>query len=287
MNSRTRPLDRPRKRFGQHFLEPAWVEKLVASIAPERDDVFIEVGPGPGVLTRPLAARSRHVIAVEIDRNLSARLRQASLPNLTLIEGDFLDLTADQIRDALDRIGNHGTLRGAGNLPYNVASPMLAHFSGLYLAGLPIQDATVMLQREVADRLAAPPGSREYGVPSILIGQIAVVRRLFTLPPGAFRPPPKVDSAVVRLSFHPPEPAARNPAIFVALVQAIFTRRRKMLVNALRAFSPGASVSPGTALERAGLDGRRRPETLTVAELVRLADAFDALLGDGGLAARR
>ena len=134
-----------------------------------------------------------------------------------------------------------------------------------------------MLQREVADRLTATPGTKEYGVLSVLIGHSAKVRRLLALPPGAFRPPPKVQSAVVRLEFHPPDPAARDAALFAGLVQAIFTRRRKTLANALKAFPPSATLPPADALERAGLDGRRRPETLSIPELVRLADAFAAI----------
>ena len=134
-----------------------------------------------------------------------------------------------------------------------------------------------MLQREVADRLTATPGTKEYGVLTVLIGQSATVRRLMALPPGAFRPAPKVHSAVVRLEFHAPEPAARDAELFAGLVQAIFTRRRKTLANALKAFPPSATLPPADALKTADLDGRRRPETLSIPELVRLADTFAAI----------
>jgi 16S rRNA (adenine1518-N6/adenine1519-N6)-dimethyltransferase len=137
----------------------------------------------------------------------------------------------------------------------------------------------VMLQREVADRLTAPPGTKEYGVLSILIGHKAKAERIFSLPPGAFRPAPNVHSALVRLRFHAPEPPARDPAGFARLVQAIFTRRRKTLANALLAYVPTGIAE---ALARSGIDGRRRPETLSIAELVSLSDAFVGSGGSGG-----
>jgi 16S rRNA (adenine1518-N6/adenine1519-N6)-dimethyltransferase len=144
----------------------------------------------------------------------------------------------------------------------------------LYAAGLPLADATLMLQREVADRLTAVPGTRDYGILTVLIGHHARVERVLALPPGAFRPVPKVRSALVRLRFHPPAPPSRDESLFSAMVQAVFTRRRKTLANALLAFSGAARLPPLQALEVAGLDGRRRPETLSIAELVRLSDAF-------------
>jgi 16S rRNA (adenine1518-N6/adenine1519-N6)-dimethyltransferase len=159
----------------------------------------------------------------------------------------------------------------AGNLPYNVASPILFKLLALRGGGLPIGDAQVMLQREVADRLTAPPGTKDYGVLSVLIRHHADADCVLTLPPGAFRPSPKVHSAVVRLRFHPPDPAPRDADVFTAMTRAIFTRRRKTLANALQAYRSGGIVA---ALERAGLDGRRRPETLTIGELVELSDAL-------------
>jgi 16S rRNA (adenine1518-N6/adenine1519-N6)-dimethyltransferase len=264
-----------RKRFGQHFLERAWADKLIQAIAPASDQTFLEIGPGRGALTLPLAARAQRVLAFEIDRDLAAGLRAAALPNVTIVDGDFLDVTAKQLRDALAP-APPATLRVAGNLPYNVASPILFTLVALHRAGIPLADASIMLQREVADRLIAVPGTKEYGVLTVLIGQAARARRLMALPPGAFRPVPKVESAVVRLEFHAPEPAAVNPDLFAALVQAIFTRRRKTLANALKAFSLSATVLPAAALKAAELDGGRRPETLSIPELVRLANVFAA-----------
>lgn len=257
---------RARKHLGQHFLEPAWVEKVVAAIGPASADRFIEIGPGRGALTAPLAARVAEVIGVEIDRDLAAMLRAAPLSNLTVLEGDFLDNRVQE------RLGNliaetRSPFRIAGNLPYNVASPMLFSFVELFARGLPIVDATVMLQREVADRLLGVPGTKAYGAMTVLIGHNARVDRLLNLPRGAFRPPPKVLSSVVRLSFHAPDPPVRSPKLFQNLVQAVFSRRRKTMANAIRALA-GAKALP------AWLDGSRRPETLGIAEFARLADDF-------------
>jgi 16S rRNA (adenine1518-N6/adenine1519-N6)-dimethyltransferase len=213
------------------------------------------------------------VFAFEIDRDLIPALREAAAPNVTIVEGDFLDVTAHRIRAELGRAGvpPGASCRVAGNLPYNVASPILFKLIALIDEGLPITDAVVMLQREVADRLTAAPGTKEYGVLTVLIRHRADVRRLLALPPGAFRPQPKVFSAVVRLRFHPPSPPARDLTVFEGLTKAIFTRRRKTLANALQAYRTDGLAE---ALRLAGLDGRRRPETLDIPELVALADAF-------------
>jgi 16S rRNA (adenine1518-N6/adenine1519-N6)-dimethyltransferase len=270
-----------RKRFGQHFLEPVWVAKVMRAIDPQPADHFLEIGPGRGALTRPLVERVASVQAFEIDRDLAAGLRdhgnvhaesepagEKPTSTLTLVEGDFLE-TAGRLAGEKSR-----PLRVAGNLPYNVASPILFKLLELHASGVPLVDATLMLQHEVADRLIAPPGGKEYGVLSILVQHTADVERLLSLPPGAFRPPPKVRSALVRVRFREPRPPADDPETFAALVQAIFTRRRKTLTNALLAFPMSSRIPPAAALARAALDGRRRPETLAVAELVRLANVF-------------
>ena len=273
---------RARKRFGQNFLEPAWVDKVVAAIAPTAGDTFLEIGPGHGALTRPLAARAGRVVAFEIDRDLAADLAAAPPPNLVVEPGDFLDVAADRIRELVPgcRLATGDwRLRVAGNLPYNVASPIMFKLVDLYVAGIPLADATLMLQREVADRLTAVPGTRDYGILTVLIGHHATSERVLALPPGAFRPVPKVRSALVRLRFHPPDPPARNESVFAAMVQAVFTRRRKTLANALLAFAGAATLPPARALAAADIDGRRRPETLSIAELIRVADVFAAKSG--------
>ena len=267
---------RARKQFGQHFLEPAWVEKVIKAIAPRADETFIEIGPGTGALTRPLAALARAVTAFEIDRDLASQLQATAPPNVRVVEGDFLatDLSDFRLQTSHFTLQTLNFLRVAGNLPYNVASPILFKLVALHAAGVPLADATVMLQREVADRLVAGPGSREYGVLSILIGHSASVETILKLPAGAFRPPPKVLSALVRLQFHAPDPPARDEAAFAGLVQAVFTRRRKTLANALLAFPPAVAATPVRMVRDAGIDGGRRPETLSIPEFVRLADTL-------------
>jgi len=265
---------RARKRFGQHFLEPAWVDKVLRAIAPASDQAFIEIGAGRGAMTRALTARARRVVAFEIDRDLAAALRQTAPTNLTVVEGDFLDVTPETLQSVLTAGELAQPIRVAGNLPYNVASPILFKLVDLRAAGIRLADAHVMLQREVADRLVATPGTGEYGVLTVLIGHVAGVERVLALPAGAFRPAPKVQSAVVRLQFHPPNPPVKDGRIFVDLVRAVFTRRRKTLANALLAFERkrvGAFAGPKRL---AGIDGRRRPETLSIAEFARLADAI-------------
>jgi 16S rRNA (adenine1518-N6/adenine1519-N6)-dimethyltransferase len=269
-----------RKRFGQHFLEAAWVAKLVRAVAPDADQTFLEIGPGRGALTRPLVAQAAHVVAFEIDRDMAAALRDSAPSNLTIVEGDFLDVTMDIVRAALPPgLPDSAPLRVVGNLPYNVAAPIMFKLVDLYLNGLPFVDATLMLQREVAIRLAAEPGTRDYGVLSVLIRHAADVTRLLSLPPGAFRPAPKVQSSVVELRFHPPAPPVPDTRIFRMLVQAVFTRRRKTLSNGLLAFRNTTPARSAAALQEAGIDGRRRPETLTIAELARLAQVFTSNSG--------
>ena len=192
-----------RKRFGQHFLEPAWVAKLVAVVNPRPDDTVLEIGPGGGALTLALAPHVGRLIAVEIDRDLADDLEPRLPGNVTLIRGDILQL------DLATVCAETGTtaIRVVGNLPYNISSPILFRLLAAHDAGRRIADATLMLQREVADRLAAPPGSGDYGVLSLQAALTADVELALELPPGAFRPPPKVRSAVVRMHFH----AARTP----------------------------------------------------------------------------
>jgi 16S rRNA (adenine1518-N6/adenine1519-N6)-dimethyltransferase len=262
---------RARKQFGQHFLEPVWVDKVIKAIDPKPDQAFIEIGPGPGALTRPLAERAKSVTAFEIDRDLAAALEAEAIPNLTVVEGDFLTREISDVRLQTS------DLRVAGNLPYNVASPIMFKLIELHASGVRLVDATLMLQREVADRLVAPPGSKVYGVLSVLVQHRADVETVLRLPAGAFRPPPKVLSSLVRLRFRNPRPAVLDEALFGHLVQAVFTRRRKTLANALLAMDAGPPpprLRPAAVLAAAGLDGSRRPETLSVAEFAGLADSY-------------
>jgi 16S rRNA (adenine1518-N6/adenine1519-N6)-dimethyltransferase len=257
-----------RKRFGQHFLEPAWVAKLIAAVDPAPGDTFLEIGPGRGALTRALAPRVARVVAVEIDRDLAAALPSHVPPNVQVMTGDFLDVDLEAVLRDEAR-----PLRVVGNLPYNVSSPILFRLLAAADQGRRFRDATVMLQKEVADRIVASAGTAGYGTLAVQVGLLADVDRLLVLPPGAFRPPPKVTSAVVRLRFRAPAADVGDPAAFERVVRGVFTQRRKTLLNAFRPVADSFGRSAPQVLERAGLDPSRRPETLDVQEMARLARA--------------
>jgi len=261
-------LPRARKRFGQHFLEPAWVAKLLDAVAPAPDDVFLEIGPGRGALTKPLAARVHRIVAVEIDRDLAAHLRAELPSSVRVAEGDFLEANLDELlRDEPKPV------RVIGNLPYNVSSPIL--FKLLHAAdeGRLFADATLMLQKEVADRLVAEPGTGDYGALAIQVALLADVERVLTLPPGAFRPPPKVTSAVVRLRFRTPREDVGDPRTFERLVRGIFLQRRKTVLNALKPVAESFGHSAAQLLTAAGIDGSKRPGELTLGDIARLSRA--------------
>jgi 16S rRNA (adenine1518-N6/adenine1519-N6)-dimethyltransferase len=260
---------RPRKRFGQHFLEPAWVDKLIAVLDPAPGDTFLEIGPGRGALTRALAPRVSRIIAVEIDRDLAAALPSQVSGQVEVITGDFLDVDLDAVlRDEAM------PLRVVGNLPYNVSSPILFRLLRAADEGRRFRDATVMLQKEVADRIGANAGTEGYGTLAVQVALLADVERLLTLPPGAFRPPPKVTSAVMRLRFHAPSADVGDTATFERVVRGVFTQRRKTLLNSLRPIATSSGRSAAQVLERAGLDPSRRPGTLSVEEMARLTRAM-------------
>jgi 16S rRNA (adenine1518-N6/adenine1519-N6)-dimethyltransferase len=276
---------RAKKRYGQHFLAPAWADKVIAAIAPQPSDRFLEIGPGPGVLTTRLAAKAARVTAIEIDRDLAASLRSLLPPNVDVVTADILEVDlAPYLAD--------GPLRVAGNLPYNISSPILFKLLSLPKRGQPpfsaltqsekrgqppFSDATVMLQREVADRLVARPGTKDYGVLTIFVGAHSDVRRLLTLPSGAFQPAPKVQSALVRLTFVPSRVPAAIEATFERMVRGMFMQRRKTVANALRPFAESIGRDAAAALSAAGIDPAVRPETLDLAPLVRLAGVFGPL----------
>ncbi|HET9469257.1 MAG TPA: 16S rRNA (adenine(1518)-N(6)/adenine(1519)-N(6))-dimethyltransferase RsmA [Vicinamibacterales bacterium] len=261
---------RTRKRFGQHFLEPVWADKVIDAIAPSREDVFLEIGPGPGILTLRLAPKVSRLVAIEIDRDLIAELTPKLPANASIVPGDVLEI---DLRTVLPQ--TPAPIRIAGNLPYNISSPIL--FRLLELQSLrPVTDATLMLQREVADRLTAKPRTKEYGVLSVLTQWRAHVSRELAIPPGAFRPPPDVRSALIRLTFRDPPFRLKDPVLFEQMVRSMFTQRRKTVANALAAFGAEIGVDPGDALAATGIDHRWRPETLEVIEIARLADTFAA-----------
>jgi 16S rRNA (adenine1518-N6/adenine1519-N6)-dimethyltransferase len=259
---------RARKRFGQHFLEPAWVAKLVAAIDPHPDDVFLEVGPGRGALTEQLASRVARLVAVEIDRDLAAALPHALPASVRVIEADFLNADLAALLE-----DEPAPVRVAGNLPYNVATPILFKLLHAAAGGRVLADATVMLQKEVADRVAARPGSGDYGSLALHVALDADAERVLTLPPGAFRPPPKVTSAVVRLRFRPPLVDVGDRAVFERLVRGIFQQRRKTLLNALRPVAATFGLDAVDLIDRADVDPQQRPGDLPLAGFAALARA--------------
>lgn len=268
---------RPRKRFGQHFLAPAWASKVVAAIAPGPGDVFLEIGPGSGALTLPLAASGAPILAVEVDRDLAADLARRVPRNVTLVTGDVLDVDVVPFLYGLQPQSPPGVADGAprarrvrvvGNLPYNLTSPIFFRLARLQEQHGVFFDATLMVQREVGRRLVARPRTKDYGVLTITMQVVGRVTRLLDLPPGAFRPAPKVWSSLVRLEFGPPEVRIADPRLFDRVLKAIFSHRRKTLANALKGVVP----QPAATLEHAAIDPRRRPETLSLAELARLTE---------------
>lgn len=266
-SKRHTPRLRAKKRYGQHFLEAAWADKLVAAIVPQPGDRFVEIGPGPGALTVRLAPLAARVTAIELDGDMVAALQSRLPSNVTLVNADFLGFD-------LSALAAERPFRVVGNLPYNVSSPIVFALLDAHRTLGGLIDATLMVQREVADRIVASPGSGDYGVLSIFVQLHADVRRVLTLPPGAFRPIPKVHSAVVNLRFRPPAVVLADEPSFEAMVRTMFTQRRKTLLNALGPYAASRGRESGDALDAARVDRRRRPETLQLTELARLADYF-------------
>jgi len=260
---------RARKRFGQHFLEDVWVRKVVAAVAAQADDVMLEIGPGAGALTLPIAAAARLVIGIELDRDLAADLPAVAPPNVRVVAADILEINFAEV---LPPPSEATRIRVVGNLPYNISSPILFRLLEARAADPRISDATLMLQKEVADRLVARPGTKDYGVLTVLLGRRARITHLLTLPPGAFRPPPKVISAVVRLDFLQDEDVTPAPPAFDAMVRGLFTRRRKTIANSLAAYAHLPASAAGRLLDGVGIDPRRRPETVTIPEFAKLAE---------------
>ncbi len=251
-----------RKRFGQNFLADAhYVGRIVDAVDPRPGDNVVEIGPGLAALTGDLIARAGHISAVEIDRDLAARLRERFTPaQLTLHEADALEFDFAQLGPEL---------RVVGNLPYNISSPLLFLLAEL---DAQVRDLHVMLQREVVARMTAAPGTADYGRLTVMLQVRFRIARLFIVPPGAFRPAPKVESAVARLTpLGVAKPDIADTALFARVVSAAFAQRRKTLRNAL------ANVADVAAMAAAGIDPTVRGETLAVADFVRLANVLAAL----------
>ena len=275
---------RPRKRFGQHFLAANWAQKVVKAIAPEPGDVFMEIGPGKGALTFPLAASGAPVLAVEIDRDLVQDLASRLPRNVTVISADVLETDVvpylsglEPQRPPTDSTRTFRRNRIVGNLPYNLTTPILFHLAELQAQHRMFVDATLMVQKEVADRLAARPGTRDYGVLTVMMQVHGKVRRLLDLPPGAFSPAPKVQSAVIQVQFTPPAVKITDHRRLEKVAKALFSQRRKMIGNSMKSLTK----DPLPILKSVGVDPKRRPETLTLGELAALSESLGALARSG------
>jgi 16S rRNA (adenine1518-N6/adenine1519-N6)-dimethyltransferase len=242
-SSSPRPAHFPRKRFGQHFLHEAGVlRRIIEAIDPQPGDFLVEIGPGHGALTRPLVERAGAVQVIELDRDLASELE--SVAGVVVHQGDALRFDFAQFPAGM---------RVVGNLPYNISTPLLFHLA--HYAGH-VRDMHFMLQAEVVERMVAPPSTPAYGRLSVALQARFGMKRLFGVAPGAFRPAPKVDSAVVRLL-----PRARPLEIDEALLRRAFSARRKTLRNAL----------PGMDFAAAGIDAGLRPENLSPEDYSRLS----------------
>ncbi len=253
-----------RKRFGQNFLvDTHIIRKIVNAIAPAADDNLVEIGPGQGAITSPLLQLCPGLTAIELDRDLAASLAEkfGDEQGFTLIQQDALAFDFASLYTGRP-------LRVTGNLPYNISTPLLFHLLNYHHL---IADMHVMLQKEVVDRLAAAPGSKAYGRLSVMLQYYCQVEPLFTVPPEAFRPAPKVQSSVVKLTPYNPLPAAAvDEALFAQLVKACFQQRRKTLRNAMKPLLPTKEID--ACMVESSLDPRSRAEQLSVADFVSLSN---------------
>jgi 16S rRNA (adenine1518-N6/adenine1519-N6)-dimethyltransferase len=248
-----------KKRFGQHFLhDPQVIQRILRGIDPKPGQALVEIGPGPGALTAPLLARCGALRVIELDRDVLPHLRSvcAGAGSLDIIE-------ADALRVDFSALAKGSRLRVVGNLPYNISTPLLFH---LLRHAASIEDMVFMLQKEVVDRMCAGPGEEAYGRLSVALAAQAEVTALFDVGPGAFKPPPKVWSAVVRLVPRTPDFQIDDPALFDRLVTQAFSQRRKTLGNALR------GLLDADGIRSAGIDPMLRPERLSAAEFAALAN---------------
>jgi 16S rRNA (adenine1518-N6/adenine1519-N6)-dimethyltransferase len=266
----------PRRRFGQNFLaDPHYLQRIIDAVHPQPGEALVEIGPGLGALTAGLIARAGHLHAVEIDRDLAARLRERfSATQLTLFEEDALRFDFIRLSATLST-----PLRIVGNLPYNISSPLLFHLSTDTIF---LRDLHVMLQKEVVARMTAAPSTPDYGRLSVMLQAKFAITRLFVVPPGAFVPAPKVDSAVARLvPLGERAPKMDDAPLFARLVSAAFAQRRKTLRNALT-----ACCTPDD-LRAAEIDPQARGENLAVEDFVRLANQVSEVKKDKTQARKR
>jgi 16S rRNA (adenine1518-N6/adenine1519-N6)-dimethyltransferase len=247
------------KRLSQHFLyDPSILERIVGAANLRPEDTVVEIGPGPGKLTRMLAGRVGRVVAIEVDRRLYEKLvaELGGEQGIELVRGDALRFD----------YGTLGRFKVVANIPYHITTPII--FKLLEYRGR-LESMTLTVQKEVAERIAAPPGSKDYGVLSITVQYLAKAEVRFTIPRGAFRPVPKVDSACIHLEVYESPPVrADDEGLFLSVVRTAFSQRRKTLHNSLKNLSPDIDG----ALESAGISPGARPETLKIEDFARIAD---------------
>lgn len=272
---------RPKKTLGQHFLlHPHQARRIVAALHLTGEETVVEIGAGLGALTGFLAPEARRVIALERDPELARFLREellAATPGVEVICGDVLEFDFPGAAREADR-----PLALVGNLPYQITSPLLFTLIEQIAA---VAQAVLMVQQEVGARLTASPGTKDYGILSVLVQYHFRVARLFALSPGNFHPPPQVDSVVLRLIPETPVPAAQDPALLRQLVKTAFGHRRKTLNNTLVAQAPGFGLNPEemrALLADLGIDRQRRGETLSLAEFVAVSNAVGGVRGGRG-----
>lgn len=255
----------PRKRFGQNFLhDQGIIDKIVKAIAPKPDDLMVEIGPGQAALTAPLLNKLTTLHAVELDRDLIPNLQQ------TLGDKGLIIHEADALAFDFATLLQAGkALRIVGNLPYNISTPLIFHLLSYQQQ---VQDMHFMLQAEVVDRLAAKPNSKDYGRLSVITQYYCQVDKLFYVPAGAFNPPPKVMSAIVRLVPRPAPLQADNIDTFTQTVKVSFAQRRKTMRNNLKNWLSTEQI------EQLDFDLSQRPEQLSLDEFVQLSNQIHALL---------
>jgi 16S rRNA (adenine1518-N6/adenine1519-N6)-dimethyltransferase len=258
------PGHRSRRRFGQHFLtDPGVVDAILRAVNATKDDVVVEIGPGQGAITAALAASAGHLHAVELDRNLAARLRRQydDVENVTIHEADALAFDFGALGDRL---------RIVGNLPYNISTPLLFHLLKLRDR---IVDMHFMLQKEVVDRMAAAPGSKAYGRLGIMLGCHLHIESLFDVDRSAFDPPPRVTSAVVRLDPLPPGTFnIEDDTLLAKVVTSAFMKRRKTIRNSLK------DIAEVSDLDAVGIDAGLRPEQISISKYVQLSNHLASAL---------
>ncbi len=265
----------PKRRFAQHFLfDPRILERIVGALDPSLEDTVLEIGPGPGGLTAALAPRVRRLIAIEKDRDLVPPLR-ARFPAVEIVEGDALAVDWHRLVGGTDQAVPR-PYSVIGNIPYNITSPLI---DKALLPPRPVR-VVLLVQKEVAERVAASPGGADYGALSVGVQAVARVERLFTIPAGAFRPPPKVDSAVLRLSpMRHPLLADEEVPGFRRLVVGLFGLRRKQLLRGLREHTGWPAERVRALLAAVALPATERPERLSPEEFLRL---YREMVGSGG-----